>query len=800
MADEKVRVVKIDTGGAVQSVSNLKSKISEYRKELNECTVGSEEAKKKAIELREAQAQLTAAMNGAIDATGKIDNSYNGLVSQMAKLKAAWRATTDEAERAKIGEQIGAINGQLKTMDASIGNFQRNVGNYQSALEGLGGKGMQSITNGMNGIKKGMDVLKAHPFLAMLSVIVAVIMKIASAIKNSEDRMQSFQKALAPINALMNVFNTAIGKAADILVNVLTKSIDVATRAFSGFLKMIDKVAGTNLSGIISEATEAQREVTNLENELARYSRNIKKENAEIGVTISKLQNNFAKSEGNVSKQAEIAKKIAEQQKKINENNLALATKEYELIRKKNQLSDSNTQDLDAENEAYVKMINAQATLNNLTAEQRKSIKASAKEAKTSENEVDKLVKKLEEWNTKRTGLENEAETEKALTARYQRELALLKDNEEAKKLLKIKYEDDLKNLREKNAKQEIADLSTLYSTTNKENQNEYIQQQTALYEEYARTDNALKYQLDLKALEIEQTKKNLAANELYLASLEAEREAMIANGLDTIDIDNKITDAKVQNSQLRMAAVKSETEQQLELQQITYDTFTQAFDMLGSYTQEIASMGDGVSSKWADVFGKMSDTMGTLQESIKKVSSETASASEKMQSYGKMATAACSIASSVFSALADQQEADSKEGFEQQKKYQIAAATMSMLGGIVDAWTSAMNPANAWMSVWGQIAMGTAMSAMILGMGLAQIDSIKNQQFDGSSSATNTAASASVNQAAVNGVSAPTVTTQDVGNAAIEERITSQRVYVVESDIRKTGNRVSVVENESKY
>ena len=124
---EKTRVIRIDTSESIKSISDLKAQVSEYRKELNECTIGSEEARVVNIQLREAQAQLTAAMNGAVKATGELDNSYNGLVSQMAALKASWRATTDETERAALGEKIANINSQLKDMDASVGNFQRNA-------------------------------------------------------------------------------------------------------------------------------------------------------------------------------------------------------------------------------------------------------------------------------------------------------------------------------------------------------------------------------------------------------------------------------------------------------------------------------------------------------------------------------------------------------------------------------------------------------------------------------------------------------------------------------------------------
>jgi hypothetical protein len=55
----------------------------------------------------------------------------------MSALKQVWKETTDEATRNEIGQQINQINTELKALDASIGNSQRNVGNYKSALDGL---------------------------------------------------------------------------------------------------------------------------------------------------------------------------------------------------------------------------------------------------------------------------------------------------------------------------------------------------------------------------------------------------------------------------------------------------------------------------------------------------------------------------------------------------------------------------------------------------------------------------------------------------------------------------------------
>ena len=201
-----------------------------------------------------------------------------------------------------------------------------------------------------------------------------------------------------------------------------------------------------------------------------------------------------------------------------------------------------------------------------------------------------------------------------------------------------------------------------------------------------------------------------------------------------------------------------------------------------------IAACGDGISTQWISAFDTMSNGLINLGQKIKE---GTATWSD----YGQMAVAAFSAAGSMMSALAEEQDATTKEGFEQQKKYQIAAATMNMLGGVTSAWVSAMNPANAWMTIWGQIAMGAATTAMVLATGIMQIQKIKQQQMNGAGGSTSTP-----NAGAVSSVIAPVQYTQDVQGASIEGAIKDTKVYVTESDITNTQNKVSVTENEARF
>ena len=231
---------------------------------------------------------------------------------------------------------------------------------------------------------------------------------------------------------------------------------------------------------------------------------------------------------------------------------------------------------------------------------------------------------------------------------------------------------------------------------------------------------------------------------------------------------------------------VADNTESTIQSQMDSLRTLT---DGVVSAMDAITSIGEGVSSEWATAFDTMANGLINLGQKVKE-------GTANWEDYGQMAVAGISAASSVMNALADEQDTNTKEGFEQQKKYQIAAATMNMLGGIVNAWVSAFSPANEYLTTFGQIAMGSAMSAMILGTSIAQIQKIQKQQFGGGSSS----ASATPNTSAISSIVAPVQYTQDVNGANIEGAIKDQRVYVVESDITSAQKKVHIAESESKF
>ena len=173
-----------------------------------------------------------------------------------------------------------------------------------------------------------------------------------------------------------------------------------------------------------------------------------------------------------------------------------------------------------------------------------------------------------------------------------------------------------------------------------------------------------------------------------------------------------------------------------------------------------------------------------TLQEKIQN--------GEAFTAYAQIAATALGAVAQMMNGLAAEQDTSNKEGFESSKKFQIAGATMSMLAGIASAWASSMQllfPAN--------VIIGSALSAMMLATGIAQIAKIKSTQFGGGSTS---GVSATPNTSAVSAIQAPVQYTQDVQGANIESAIKDTRVYVTEGDISNTQKKVSVAESENIY
>lgn len=210
----------------------------------------------------------------------------------------------------------------------------------------------------------------------------------------------------------------------------------------------------------------------------------------------------------------------------------------------------------------------------------------------------------------------------------------------------------------------------------------------------------------------------------------------------------------------------------------------------MNDFAANITSIGDGISSMWAQVFTTFSGGINQVAHSL--------TTSEKgFKKWSGVASTAIAGVSSMFMALADEQDTSTKEGFESQKKYQASAAVMSTLAGIVAAWASAMSlpfPAN--------VAVGASLSAMMTAMGAVQVAKIKSAKFGGGELGDSAGGSATPAASAVQyTMQAPVQYTQEVANSTTESEIgQGQQLFVSVVDINSTQESVKTTQALSTF
>lgn len=282
MADEIKKVISVDLGNTATSLRDYRKHIDDLKGSLLQLDSASEEYDKIAKEIKTEQDKLNEVMKVGKTTTDAAEGSYNQLTQTMAELKKQWKATADEAERADLGKQILDINNQLKELDASTGNYQRNVGDYANAFEQAFGKCLDGITKldgpigelggtvknlipviqninktavaGLSGVKKAI----ASTGIGLLVIAVGELINhwedLTAAIGISQEDIQEFKEKA--INTFKNVVSGAVG-VGNAIGNFLLAPIKASIEAFKGLGNIIKDVFSGDFSKIKEDAVAA---------------------------------------------------------------------------------------------------------------------------------------------------------------------------------------------------------------------------------------------------------------------------------------------------------------------------------------------------------------------------------------------------------------------------------------------------------------------------------------------------------------------------------------------------------------
>ena len=258
MADETMtiqRIIEIHAERSTDTVKDLKTEISDLKDALLNVDKASEDYDKGLKLLREDQQRLNevnALTKKSVDA---LPGSYAALNAELVQARKNYKELTpEERMNAEVGgvllQRIQQLDRELKNMDESMGQYQRNVGNYRSALEGVGDslshlpQGMGAVTGGLKNMGQAMKLLSSNPLIAIIGILAPMLKGIANAIKENEGAMNAIRASmqlLEPVgNAISNIFGY-IGEKISEVVSWLGSLLKSNTDTFG---KMASQIAG----------------------------------------------------------------------------------------------------------------------------------------------------------------------------------------------------------------------------------------------------------------------------------------------------------------------------------------------------------------------------------------------------------------------------------------------------------------------------------------------------------------------------------------------------------------------------
>jgi DNA repair exonuclease SbcCD ATPase subunit len=212
--------------------------VDDYNQELQE---NLEELQK----LRTEQGDVRSSLNASTKALLAAKGSYVEMSQTLGQLRNAYRQLSKEQREGAVGTemlgQIKLLDAELKEVDASMGNFQRNVGGYEEALKqvlppqaglivdlgklSVEGGGIPSLFTGMKdsivGMAKAAVAFIATPLGATLTALAAAAAAVFALFnarnKEIEKQAEASAKALEKQKEQMERFDLEISREVELL-------------------------------------------------------------------------------------------------------------------------------------------------------------------------------------------------------------------------------------------------------------------------------------------------------------------------------------------------------------------------------------------------------------------------------------------------------------------------------------------------------------------------------------------------------------------------------------------------------
>lgn len=198
-----VKLIDVKVEG-VESINSLIKTIDDLNTALKGLSTNSTEYKELLELLAKNQTTLSKAMRGVKKDAEYAEGSYYSLQKQLRETGKAFKSTTDEVEKADLAKKYKEINTELKTQDALLGNYQRNVGNYGNSIVAASAR-IAELRKQISGLKEGTD--EYNKALSEMSMLTAEQRKLNEQLKFSSG---DYGDILGNINSVMGDFSKGL--------------------------------------------------------------------------------------------------------------------------------------------------------------------------------------------------------------------------------------------------------------------------------------------------------------------------------------------------------------------------------------------------------------------------------------------------------------------------------------------------------------------------------------------------------------------------------------------------------------
>ena len=180
--------------------------------------------------LTASQKALTGQLQTTDKSTEELGDSFRELDARARQLENQYKALTKAQRESVAGQQLKkeliASKQALKDFDEELGNHQRNVGNYPSAINGIipymdkfnkvignvglsmedfaanGRAAFKKLGSGMAQLGKQAASLLANPYVLAIAAVLAALKMLYDAFQRSEQAQEKMEKAMIPFVSL----------------------------------------------------------------------------------------------------------------------------------------------------------------------------------------------------------------------------------------------------------------------------------------------------------------------------------------------------------------------------------------------------------------------------------------------------------------------------------------------------------------------------------------------------------------------------------------------------------------------